>query len=153
MSAPKRGRNGFSLIELLIVMLIIGILASLGIPAYQSMIVRAQATKVAGDLNTIKVAAYNYAADQHQWPPETAAGQVPAGLAPYLPDGYTFTRADYTLDWEYWILSGDTTLGGARIGVAVVIPNPRLGAAVVKLLGGIPHIIVGNSYTFIFQNP
>lgn len=152
MKPPNMRRNGFSLIEMLIVLLIIGILASLGIPAYQSMIVRAQATQVAGDLNTIKVAAYNYAADQHQWPPETAAGQVPAGLAPYLPDGYTFTRANYDLDWEFWQLSG-TTLGGARIGVAVVISDPRLGAAVVRLLGGIPHIIVGNRYTFIFQNP
>lgn len=151
MTAP-RGRSGFSLIELLIALLIIGILASIAIPTYQGMIIRARATQVAGDLNTIKLAAYNYTADHHTWPPETAAGQVPAGLAPYLPDNFTFVRNNYELDWEYWAVSG-TTLSGGRIGVTVIAPDARLGAAIVKVLGGIPHFIVGDHYTFIFQNP
>jgi prepilin-type N-terminal cleavage/methylation domain-containing protein len=148
-----RGRSGFSLVELLIVLLIIGILASLAIPTYHSMVIRARAAQVAGDLNTIKVAAYNYDADHHEWPPETAAGQVPAGLAPYLPENFSFVRDDYELDWEYWVLSGTSTSGGARVGASVVTDDTRLGAAIVRLLGGIPHIIIGNRYTFIFQNP
>ncbi|MEJ2185214.1 MAG: prepilin-type N-terminal cleavage/methylation domain-containing protein [Gemmatimonadota bacterium] len=148
-----RGRSGFSLVELLIVLLIIGILASLAIPTYHSMVIRARAAQVAGDLNTIKVAAYNYDADHHEWPPETAAGQVPAGLAPYLPENFSFVRDDYELDWEYWVLSGTSTSGGTRVGASVVTDDTRLGAAIVRLLGGIPHIIIGNRYTFIFQNP
>lgn len=152
MNAAK-GRSGFSLVELLIVLLIIGILASLAIPTYHSMVIRARAAQVAGDLNTIKVAAYNYDADHHEWPPETDAGQVPAGLAPYLPENFSFVRDDYELDWEYWVLSGTSTSGGARVGASVVTDDTRLGAAIVRLLGGIPHIIIGNRYTFIFQNP
>ncbi len=151
MSAPRR-RSGFSLVELLIVVLIIGILASLAIPTYQSMVIRARAAQVAGDLNTIKLAAYNYSADHHAWPAESAAGQVPPGLASYLPDGFTFVRSDYELDWEYWAVSG-TTLSGGRIGVTVIANDAKLGAAIVRLLGGIPHFIAGDHYTFIFQNP
>lgn len=153
MSALNRGRGGFSLVELLIVLLIVGILASLAIPTYQSMVIRARAAQVAGDLNTIKVAAYNYDADHHEWPPETDAGQIPAGLAPYLPDGFTFTRNDYDLDWEYWVLSGTAMTSGTRVGASVVTDDARLGAAIVRLLGGIPHIVIGNRYTFIFENP
>lgn len=152
MNAPRE-RSGFSLVELLIVVLIIGILASLAIPTYQSMIIRARAAQVAGDLNTIKVAAYNYDADHHEWPAEAATGQIPAGLAPYLPDGFTFVRPYYDLDWEYWVISGTATTNGVRVGASVVTDDSRLGAAIVRLLGGIPHIIVGNRYTFIFQNP
>jgi prepilin-type N-terminal cleavage/methylation domain-containing protein len=153
MTGPNRGRGGFTLAELLIVMLIIGILASIGIPTYKTMIIRARATQVAGDLNTIKVAAYNYDADHHAFPPETAAGQIPPGLAPYLPDDFTFVRDDYELDWEYWVLSGGGTPDGVRIGTSVITSNANLGAAMMKVLGGIPHTIVGNTYTFIFQNP
>ena len=60
---PFRRLHGFSMIELLIVITIIGILASLLTPTIQSSLDRAKAAKCLGNLHQIGMAVQSYIAD------------------------------------------------------------------------------------------
>ena len=57
----KQVQKGFTLLELMIVVAIIGILAAVAIPAYQDYITRAKLAKVAGIVDPIKLAIADYA--------------------------------------------------------------------------------------------
>jgi len=76
----KKVQHGFTLIELMIVVAIIGILASLALPAYQSYTIRAQISEglsLSGPLKTAVAAFYN---DSGIFPIDNAdAALEPAG--------------------------------------------------------------------------
>lgn len=74
----KKIQQGFTLIELMIVVAIVGILAAIAIPAYQDYIIRAKVTDALSQADMAKVAVAEYA--------QTNAGVLPtangqAGLA------------------------------------------------------------------------
>src|SRR5690606_22591140 len=81
----KRRRRGFTLIEMLMVMVILGLLSALGLLKNIDLRATARTAALAADFRSVTVAALNHYADKDEWPPETGAGAVPAGLAPYLP--------------------------------------------------------------------
>jgi type IV pilus assembly protein PilA len=77
----KTLQKGFTLIELMIVVAIIGILAAIAIPAYQDYTIRAQVTEGLNLASAVKASVAEYYAQNGTWP----IGLV--GAAPAL--GYT----------------------------------------------------------------
>lgn len=73
-------QTGFTLIELMIVVAIIGILAAVAIPSYQDYTARAQVTEAVGLTSGLKTGLSEFYSDQGIWPADlTAVGSTLAG--------------------------------------------------------------------------
>ena len=90
------GPDGFTLIELMIVVAIIGILATLAVPSYQSSVVKAKEAALRQDLSTLRDVLDQHKADQGKYPPSLSA-LVAAGYLRGIPKD-PFTGA--TTTWQ-----------------------------------------------------
>ncbi|HET9950091.1 MAG TPA: type II secretion system protein [Longimicrobiales bacterium] len=147
-------RGGFSLIEMLVAVSIVGILAGLAIPNMRNMTFRARATSVAADLEVLRVATLQYNADRMGWPADAPAGEIPPDLVPFLPGGFSFDGNGYVLDFENIPLP--LGLPGAPnvsrlIGASVTATDDRLANAISELLGGNIVYSVGNTHTVLID--
>lgn len=149
-----RRRGGFSFIELLTVMIVIGILASIALLKYIDLRHRARATAAAGDVQAVRVAAYSAWYETGAWPGEIGAGTVPPGLVSYLPQNFSFDRGDYTLDWESFVPPGGGSSAGMQVGVVITSADSRLRTALQQQLGNsLPYLTVGGELTFVIVGP
>jgi type IV pilus assembly protein PilA len=84
----KQVQKGFTLIELMIVVAIIGILAAIAIPAYQDYTVRSQVTEGLNLASSIKAEVAEYYAQYGSWPTAIIGGAGTLGhLAGQEPSG------------------------------------------------------------------
>jgi len=96
-----RQAKGFTLIELMIVVAIIGILAAIAIPAYQDYIARSQASESIQLLAGAKAPMSEFFADRGRWPTEplsvmgTLSGKYVESI--YFTAGSPTTPTDYSL--------------------------------------------------------
>jgi len=88
--------QGFTLIELMIVVAIIGILATIAIPSYQSSLIKARETVLRQDLFTLRELLDHHRADKGKYPP-SLDGLVAAGYLRSLPKD-PFTNS--TSSWQ-----------------------------------------------------
>lgn len=76
--------RGFTLIELMIVVTVLGLLASIALPAFARARETSRATLMYSDMRTAASAFEVYAMENSDYPPNSAPGVIPAGMAPYL---------------------------------------------------------------------
>jgi prepilin-type N-terminal cleavage/methylation domain-containing protein len=142
-----RTRKGFTVVELLVVSIVMGVLAGIALLKYIDLRDQARSAEVAGDFRTVMVAAYNYHSETEKWPPDGAPGVTPPTLVNLLPGGFTFSKAHYTLDFEN-ISVGSATM----IGITVSSSNAHLMSTLVRNLGNkLPYFMAGGSLTYIIS--
>ena len=148
----RRHRRGFTFVELMVSMTIVGILSTVAVPKYIDLKRRANTAKVIGDVETVRVAVMSFFADSAYFPAEAGPGATPKNLQKYLPMGFQFTRPQWTLDYENWDVGAQGfTNANALIGVSVTTQDPELGANTSRVLGNVPQFGAGNSVTFLIS--
>ena len=84
MRGRKRGEGGFTLVELMIVMAIIMILATIAIPIYVRTLQRAKEATLREDLHTMRTAIDSYTIDKEK-APDSLDDLVQAGYLKSIP--------------------------------------------------------------------
>jgi type IV pilus assembly protein PilA len=113
----KAIQKGFTLIELMIVVAIIGILAAIALPAYQDYTIRSQVSEGPTLSEGLKVAIADYYANNGTWPADMTA----VGFGSNTVSGSyvtSITQAGGAITITYGTAKANSKLSGATLNIA-----------------------------------
>ncbi len=142
-----RKQQGFTLIELMIVVAIIGILAAIAIPAYQDYTVRAKVTEGLSLADAAKTAVSETYQSNGSFP--ATANNASYGLpAKASISGKYVTSVDVGNNGKITITYANTVGGNPPVGNKVLTLTPVTpSGAVAWICGNTTITVAGNSYT------
>src|SRR5258708_2933193 len=119
--SQRRRTRAFTLVEIMVVVVIIGLLAAAPLPTYRRIPLRSKATTVVNDLRTFSTVFITYSLQNGRWPvdgdpqvvPPEVAGQLPANFILKTPIGGYYkwnfgTTADSVPAKAAIIIQGDS---------------------------------------------
>jgi prepilin-type N-terminal cleavage/methylation domain-containing protein len=115
-------RGGFTLIELMIVVAIVGLLAAMALPQYEAMLLRSKRSEIPSNLDGVRTSELAYA---HEWGEYTTVGPDPSAGPPGRKP-LQFPATPYShLDWNLlgWVPDGKTY---GQFGVTAFSPSEAL---------------------------
>ncbi len=120
---PGSPEEGFTLIEILIVLVILGILAGIAIPNFQGAVWKARAAEVVTDVHTVTLAFHEYLADGGRRVRIRPWGTLPNELRDYLPENFPFQ--DDFVEYRWTRVGAAQSPWGVETGMLRVRPRTR----------------------------
>ena len=147
----KRHSSGFTLVEIMVVVVIIGLLAAMALPGFTKSRSRSQATAVVNNLRVYGSAFEVYAMEEGTWPPDENRGIIPPGMEGQLPRFTEETHVGGSYDWDPGVF-GYT----AAVSIVDIKAGANVLSEVDKILDdGDPSagliVISGNRLSYILQ--
>ena len=104
----KKDQRGFTLMELMIVIVIIGVLAAIGVPAYRNYVTEAKEAACKANVRTISTAFHMHYAEEGRYPVSDDQQTIRNALAKYVSniDAIAKCPADESISYEF-SCSGD----------------------------------------------
>jgi len=115
---PRRS-SAFTLVEIMVVVVIIGLLAAMGLPAFRRVTMRSKASAVQNDLRIFSTAFITYNLQNGRWPADAAAGEIPTELQTALTNNFTLkSPIGGVYKWNY-----DVSADGITVKAAILIES------------------------------
>ncbi len=128
MKRVRKARRGFTLIELMVVVIIVGILAAVAVPIYRANIKKAMASEGAALLGAVLTAQKVYYAENNTYTTSKTALNVTTEGNKYFTD-YTISSADANG------FTASTTGTGGAAGVTVTMTYTNAAGATISYSG------------------
>lgn len=147
-------RRGFTLVELMVTVTIMGILANMAFPALSGLRRRAEAARIIADMGTVRSAALDHYAGYGTYPGPGQWATVPQTLAASLPGGFEFGFRDVEYRWERWLLPQGLPADPSQTvlaGLTVRSPDQALLATLRALYKGKATFGSSSQVTFVLD--
>ena len=148
MRLKNKTQRGFTLVEIMIVVGIIGLLATMAYPAFLKVKIHAQASRVANDFRSFSGLFESFTLDTGTYPADSAPGAIPSGMEDYLKnDPWTVdSPIGGNYDWIYNGVSGSPVAAIAITGYTTgdapiekldeILDDGSLGSGIIQKTGG-----------------
>ncbi len=134
---------------------VFAIVANLVLPMARDLSLRGRATSIAREMEQVREASLQARATGSDWPPQPKPGAPPVEVETQLPQGFSFTHADYQLVWDRWTITDAAELGLQQTdlaGVTVIAKDPRLAELVACTLpSGRTRFTFGDRTTLVID--
>ena len=159
--SPMRLRRGFTLVEIMVVVVILGLLIAIAVPTYRRFQRKSQNTTFVNNLRLFTQAYETFAMKYGAWPPDTNAG-----LIPKIDDTRTMSGEFRDVDWlagalggqwKWNLASGSNTHPKASISIVGVTADVAQMTDIDKMIddGDLTTGLfkgTGTTYTYTVQN-
>jgi prepilin-type N-terminal cleavage/methylation domain-containing protein len=111
------GNRGFTLVEIMVVVVIIGVIAAMGMPAYRRITMRSKTAALVSDLRSYSTAFITYSLQNGRWPTDGTPQQIPAEMTGALASGFSLrSPIGGVYKWNY-----DVSADGINAKAAIII--------------------------------